>query len=99
MQTCQIAGTMTNGRYFCTRRLGHEGPCAPIPVDSYWFHHKISNPTRKHLGLGDFEIWTRVLDGITLYIVMPPDKEPPENTRGRTSLDAAIRVATLEQFD
>lgn len=98
MQTCQIAGTMTNGRYFCTRRLGHEGPCAPIPVDSRWFHHKISSPTRKHLGLGDFEIWMRVLDGITFYTVLPPNLNPTDDRRGSSSLDTAIRHATLEQF-
>lgn len=30
-QSCVVADAETNGRYYCTRELGHEGPCAGVP--------------------------------------------------------------------
>lgn len=31
-QTCPVADEKTNGTYFCSRDVGHDGPCAAHPI-------------------------------------------------------------------
>ena len=35
-ERCLVAREATNGEYYCTRAIGHHGPCAAWPVESPW---------------------------------------------------------------
>lgn len=55
-----------------------------------WEHQPSSEATRKHLGLGTQEVWSRMWDGLARFIVLPPEMVPQTNEPGFTSLGDAL---------
>lgn len=56
-----------------------------------WEHVPSSEATARHLRLGPYAIWARLLDGTHIFLVLPTGQEPHDTYGGYHSIDTALR--------
>ena len=61
-----------------------------LALTTPWDKMEVSEATAKHLKLGDYSVWTRTDDGLSLFIVLQAGKEPDLWTPGYGSLEMAM---------
>jgi len=57
-----------------------------------WEHVPSSDATATHLYLDAWQVWTRLFDGLPVFIVLPPLHTPGEGDIGHHSLAFALRA-------
>jgi hypothetical protein len=62
-----------------------------------WELVELSEATEKHLKLGTGRVWSRMNDGIIIFIVLHAGLTPGPDNGGFVSLDAAITASRKHQ--
>ena len=60
-----------------------------------WEHIEVSEATAKYLRLGEYHVWSRMAEGIPIFLVLRADQTPGENDGGYTSIESALKTKGL----
>ena len=65
-------------------------------VCTIWERMSISDATSRHLKLGaEDRVWSRMCDGLAIFLVLQPGVKPKPNDDGYVSLDSALSMKGL----
>ena len=60
-----------------------------------WECVQVSEATAKYLRLDEYKVWSRLMDGISVFLVLRAEQTPGANDGGYHSIDSALRTKGL----
>jgi len=64
-------------------------------VSTPWEHVQVSEATAQYLRLGEYQVWSRLFDGVPIFLVLRAEQEPGVNDGGYTSIESALKTKGL----